>query len=61
VSHPVYAADGRECLCAGIVRTAGQLLVNRFQRCGMNMYDYLAFARNWLRERFTSRRLPQRV
>ncbi len=59
--HSVRTADKREFLRTRIVRTAGQLFVDRFQRRRINMYKYLAIAGNWLRERFTSRWLSQRA
>ena len=59
--HSVRAADKREFVATRIVRTIGQLLVNGFKRRGINMYEYLSIAGNWLRERFTSWCLSQRA
>src|SRR5215471_20733544 len=46
-----------------IVRSVGQLLVNRFERCGVNMHDRFAEAvvNDRLREFFVSGRCSNRV
>src|SRR5215468_1415340 len=36
----IRAAHARYFAAAGIMRSAGQLLINRLQRCGLNMYDH---------------------
>src|SRR5215468_6602901 len=44
MTDSIRAAHARYFAAAGIMRSAGQLLVNRLQRCGLNMYDhFIAF------------------
>ena len=59
----IRAADARQLAATCIMRSAGQLLVNRFQRCGVNMhYRFIIFiAKNWLGEFFVARRCSTRV
>jgi hypothetical protein len=41
------------------MRTAGQLLVDRLQGCGVNVYDYFTVPGNWLAEFLASWRLSE--
>src|SRR5581483_3413355 len=61
VANSIRAADARKLTRTGIVRAAGQLLVNRFQRCGLNMYNLLAVACDGLGELLAAGRSPRRV
>jgi hypothetical protein len=49
-SYSVFPTDAKEFARIGIVGSAGQLPVDRFERCGINMHDNLAFAGDRLRE-----------
>ena len=58
-ANSIYTADDGEFARAGIVRTAGQLLVDRFQRCGVNMHDHLSVTSDWVRGMLKSGRLSE--
>jgi ribosome-binding ATPase YchF (GTP1/OBG family) len=59
--NPVCATDHGKFTRTGIVRTAGQLLVDRFQRRRVNMHDCFTVVNDWLREFFITRRYSKLV
>jgi hypothetical protein len=58
---PVGTADERNFAWTGVMRAAGHLLVDRLERCGVDMNDNFVVARDRFWELVTSRRFPELV
>src|SRR5262249_55387102 len=58
---PVGAADEWDLAGGGVVRAGSHLLVDRFQRCSVNMHDDFVVSRDRLWELVTSRGFAQLV
>src|SRR5207302_270384 len=61
MSTSVRTADQREFARTCIMQAAGQLLVDRFQRSGVNVHDYFTVPGNWLQKFFVSRHFAKPV